>query len=315
LCVAFAALVLGATVVLWWDADVGWAGTLLLFAPRWLFALPAVIVLPLTLWARHRGMILLTLATTLVALGPLSGGRVNRWGQPPEGRFRVVTFNADGKLAQREQFRNWFRSLAADLLVIQDAGRLDESDLPEGWTRIAGAGGRWVASRYPLTAAGELADPVLGEIRGAQRVQVASPIGEFIVVNMHLPTPRHGLEAVIHRVPNWPSQIQEGIAHRSHSSQAIAKWVGPPTSGSLVAGDFNLPPESTIYRRDWSNWLDAFETAGLGWGFTMHARWSSVRIDRILFTEPWQCQAVWVGPALGSAHRPVVADFTYGDAP
>jgi vancomycin resistance protein VanJ len=301
-------------VWLWMEADRGWAATLLLFSPRWVLIIPGLLTFTLACVARHRWAIVLAIVACLGALGPLSGGRLN-WSSEPAGRFRVVTFNCDGKLVHADRFRTWFQGLNADILLLQDGNRITAAELPNDWSLIRGAGGRAVASRYKLTLTGELPDPTLGEIRGAIRVQVESDIGEFSVVNLHLPTPRSGLEAAIHRDPQFVQLMQQGIELRSSSSAKLSKWIGAPTERAIVGGDFNLPPESTILRRDWSEWTDAFSVAGTGWGFTMHARLSSVRIDRVLFAAPWQCRSAWVGPELGSAHRPVVADLTLGGDP
>ena len=78
-------------------------------------------------------------------------------------------------------------------------------------------------------------------------------------------------------------------------------------------GDFNMPIESTIYRRCWSGLSDAFSMAGWGFGFTKISEklgWSyGARIDHILFCEPWQCLHCWVGGEIGSDHLPLLAEF------
>jgi endonuclease/exonuclease/phosphatase (EEP) superfamily protein YafD len=74
-------------------------------------------------------------------------------------------------------------------------------------------------------------------------------------------------------------------------------------------GDFNLPPESVIYRRDWGGFTNAFEQWGQGYGYTMETKRGAVRIDHILFSDTWHCRGVVIGPELGSAHKPVIASF------
>ena len=81
----------------------------------------------------------------------------------------------------------------------------------------------------------------------------------------------------------------------------------------IVMGDFNMPVESTIYRRCWPRLADAFSTSGWGFGFTKTSEkrgWSyGARIDHVLFSPPWRCLRCWVGGEIGSDHLPLVAEF------
>ena len=77
---------------------------------------------------------------------------------------------------------------------------------------------------------------------------------------------------------------------------------------TVIVGDFNLTDDSAIYRRYWSRYRDAFATAGLGWGYTKFTRRIGVRIDHVLAGPGWQFRNCWVGPDVGSDHRPVLAD-------
>jgi endonuclease/exonuclease/phosphatase (EEP) superfamily protein YafD len=82
------------------------------------------------------------------------------------------------------------------------------------------------------------------------------------------------------------------------------------TSPVLVMGDFNTPPESAIFRRVWGRYTDAFASAGWGWGYTFFTmRKIAVRIDHILAGPGWYCERCWVGPDVGSPHRPLLAEL------
>jgi endonuclease/exonuclease/phosphatase (EEP) superfamily protein YafD len=76
-----------------------------------------------------------------------------------------------------------------------------------------------------------------------------------------------------------------------------------------VAGDFNMPIESAIYRRDWADFHNAFSEAGFGWGWTKWTRLFGVRIDHVLSRDGLVCTRAWIGGKTGSDHRPLVADF------
>jgi endonuclease/exonuclease/phosphatase (EEP) superfamily protein YafD len=81
----------------------------------------------------------------------------------------------------------------------------------------------------------------------------------------------------------------------------------------IVAGDFNMPRESSIFRRDWTAWNNAFGRTGLGFGFTKISQFGPLRygtrIDHVLYHEAWTCVGAWVGGEVGSDHLPLVAEF------
>jgi endonuclease/exonuclease/phosphatase (EEP) superfamily protein YafD len=79
----------------------------------------------------------------------------------------------------------------------------------------------------------------------------------------------------------------------------------------VIAGDFNMPTDSDIYQLYWSSYTNAFSAAGLGFGYTKFTRWHGIRIDHILAGPGWRCRRSWVGPDVGSDHRPVLAELTW----
>jgi vancomycin resistance protein VanJ len=301
---------------LWLEADVAWAATLLMFSPRWMFAYPFAILVPLAVVLRHRWAVACTLIATVVALGPFSGGVVN-WPTvvPPEQRIRILTLNCDGELLDRPRLFDFLNESNPDVIAFQDVDAETLQVLAANWNVVARGRSRAIVSRHELKLVGDFQDKVYGDLRGAMCAQVKTKLGELTVVNVHLPTPRVGLEAVIHRDYKAITGVNRAITLRTATSTAVSNWVGPPSERTIVVGDFNLPPTSAIFQRDWSTWTDAFTTGGVGWGWTMRARWSSVRIDRVLLAPPWRCRSCWVGPNVGPAHRPVIADLELSEAP
>ena len=77
----------------------------------------------------------------------------------------------------------------------------------------------------------------------------------------------------------------------------------------MLAGDFNLTAEHSLFHRDWSGYRDAFSWASWGLGHTMFTRHMGLRIDHILCGPAWRPRRCDIGPDVGSAHVPVVADL------
>ena len=80
----------------------------------------------------------------------------------------------------------------------------------------------------------------------------------------------------------------------------------------IVAGDFNMPSDSRIYRACWAKYRNAFSDQGFGYGYT---KWTplrgsryGLRIDHVLTSDHWHVQRAWIGPDVGSDHLPILAD-------
>jgi endonuclease/exonuclease/phosphatase family metal-dependent hydrolase len=138
--------------------------------------------------------------------------------------------------------------------------------------------------------------------------QVETPSGTVHVFNVHLATPRQGLNGFLHDTAHSPAEIDANIALRREQSTAVHATVREVTGRFLLVGDFNTPPESAIYREYWSSWRNAFSESGWGWGYSFRTRHASVRIDHLIAGPGWRWQTCWVGPDIGSPHRPVLAD-------
>ena len=143
--------------------------------------------------------------------------------------------------------------------------------------------------------------------------------GDSAIGNVHLPSPSHGLFAVLDRytfvAPTRRAMLQTGIVNRSEASAAVATDASLIAANTVVLGDFNMPVDSAIYRRDWSRFTNAFSTTGWGFGHTVRGSRrglsSSARIDHILVGANWSPVRCWVGPNLGSDHLPVIADLIW----
>jgi endonuclease/exonuclease/phosphatase (EEP) superfamily protein YafD len=81
----------------------------------------------------------------------------------------------------------------------------------------------------------------------------------------------------------------------------------------IVAGDFNMPADSTIYREVWGRYLNAFSEKGTGYGRTvfesMRGIKVGVRIDHILAGNGLGIRVCETGPDVGSDHLPLIADI------
>src|SRR5262249_23578010 len=134
--------------------------------------------------------------------------------------------------------------------------------------------------------------------------------GSVQVVCVHLYTLRKGLDAVIARKREGAPELERVTAIRNEDSGIAGRFAKEGDGPVLVLGDFNTTCDSTVFRKDWSDWQDAFSLRGYGLGHTFATRHIGLRIDHILAdSRHWYVRSCDVGPDLKGQHRPVVAEL------
>jgi endonuclease/exonuclease/phosphatase (EEP) superfamily protein YafD len=303
----------------WIWADAWWPMTVLLFGPRWLVLLPLVGLIPAAVKYSRRSLVPLGLALLIVA-GPTMGFRTGwrSWftGGDSVRSIRVVTYNVAGGRALRLSASWIMEELRADIVAFQECGRrMAESiaNLSEVAVAHHIEGSLCLVSRFPIVAADQMERENLEFAGGSGlviRYTIEAPGQNIRLTNVHLDTPRAGLERLrAGDVSGGQRRLLTKTALREIESRLARRWADSVSGPFLVVGDFNTPVESVIYRRDWGDLRNAFSHAGFGFGATRLNGWIRVRIDHILASDGWQVQRAFVGPNFGSDHRPVVADL------
>jgi len=298
---------------LWLLGDVWWPFTVLLFGPRWLLLVPAA---PLALAAallRPR-LLLPVLVGLALVLGPVMGYRIGwrGWvgGEAP-GTLRVITFNVDGGANPRAaEIPAELAKLEPDVVVLQECPEaLAVSGAGwQGWT-IRRDRSLCLASRFPVDSVLTL-ETVETRSEGMTGMGflywLRTPAGVVRLGNIHLETPRKGLEPL--RGTGEVANLVRNIMLRDVGSRRVSRWLAGQQA-DIVAGDFNLTVESVIYRRYWSECPDAFSRVGRGFGWTRVLLRFAARIDHVLACGSWRPVSARVGPDLGSDHLPLIVDL------
>jgi vancomycin resistance protein VanJ len=150
------------------------------------------------------------------------------------------------------------------------------------------------------TPAGERGAAALFELRAAQ--------GSIFLMNLHLASPH---AALLTFKTDGGRKLVENIDRRERESEVVLGAAQLARGPLLLAGDFNTTDDSRIFREYWSEFADAFHRRGLGIGYTYLINHTQLRIDHILTDDAWHVHRCWVGPAVGSPHRPLIADLMY----
>ncbi len=317
---SYAAAVLVVWLLLRLGGDRWWFATVILFGPRWLCAVPLVALAPAAGLLRRRLLWVLG-AAAVVAFGPVMGfcipwARLTAAGGPS---LRVLTCNVKGKCDNNRVLDELIRTAQPDVVALQGCWGEFQVRWPAGW-HVCKEGELAVASRYPLRH--DAADhrwqrPGHWPRTDMLNCTIQSPGRDIDFCSVHLQSPHDGLSAVIGGqtvLRPWDSMaLAAEIEQRRHESEDAQRTVSGLSASPVLAGDFNLPADSAIYRRYWSGYRDAFAEAGLGFGYTEWPRMRrlsfGIRIDHVLTGADWRCRRCWVGPDVGSDHLPLLAEL------
>ena len=227
--------------------------------------------------------------------------------------MRILTCNTEGSALDPVALGKLIVEFHPDVVMLQEwADQGAATVLLGAW--VAHPGGRWLclASRFPIQKT-VLLDLIGRRGRGAYAYcRLESPDRSISVFNIHVATLRSGLEAVLWSHWEGIQALNENVALQWYESDRARRSIDQVGSSVILAGDFNLPVESPVYRRFWSRFANAFSSAGVGFGPTKFTRWIGLRIDHVLSGPVWGARApALVGPDVGSDHRPVIADLKW----
>jgi endonuclease/exonuclease/phosphatase (EEP) superfamily protein YafD len=287
---------------------------------------PLLVLLPLMLLARAKRGALLMLPLAL--LGLLWFGRLYlpkaaaEAGDAPT--LRVITFNVWGDNRDLSAIEDWMRGQAADVVVT--------IELPPAWeqgenvaalteaypqqARSIAQGKYWggmIFSPHPIVASERF---YLAEIP-QQRVVLDIDGMQIAVYGIHLYLP-------VGKEPHLPlpsNYYLNGIlayddsAQRIQISELLERLQAEPLP-YIVAGDFNMSDQSSMYSELAALMGDSFREAGVGLGTS----WPNVqalglprlvpplvRIDYIWHSDAFRTLEAAQGPYLGSDHLPFTA--------
>lgn len=321
--------------------------TMFLYGPRWVVLLPLIFLVPAALiWSRSSLLVLA--AGAWIAVGPIMGFRLSSSvlradgrAPPPtplDGIVRVLSFNSQGGGGVRLHLDELIATNSPSVMAFQECGSGIARSLADraGWHFAQYQSlcvlSRWAVVRsdtMPRAAFERISELGYGGSATVIRYTIAHPRGNFDLVNLHLETPRRGLAGILGDdgllndqtgLPNFPRSIDSdrfsvNAEIRSRESERASYWSARHADATpiVVAGDFNMPVESSIFRRYWRVLKDAFETRGNGFGYSKHeGSLLHARIDHILISpRSFEVRGAWVLPDAGSDHRPVMADLKY----
>ena len=309
----------GIIVVLIWSmlryaGDRLWQATVLLFAPRWPMLLPLIVpaaddVFHSTKVAafvgRHR-------STHRLADHGLESEPLPRFSDSTRGDLRVLTLNTHFQALNNDAMRDLILRERPDVIAFQEwyvGNALPIVGHNSDYPYFAADPEAFIASRFPLHMMHASKTDVTPNDGIFYEYQIDFPNRPLLFYNVHLASPHGSLTETLRGEKVGVSRLKNNASARWNEAMHLSDLAEHADDNVMLAGDFNLPADSPVFRNAFSDLADAFAEAGLGYGWTYRTNRTDVRIDHILTRSGWSCQAAWMGPFVGSPHRPLLADF------
>ncbi len=281
---------------------------------RWIWAVPLPLFLLAVVLRQQRRRCWVALAVLLAGAVGLADVHCpwRRLLEPATTKpsLRVLSLNCDNLSLDPAGLHRLVLEFDPDIVALQ---AVEPAQLP---VILADSAHRWyvdvddyavLASHYPIRASDNCADPNLNGIPGTLRRYELDVDGTRVhVFNLHLTSPRWALRTVQAIWWRGAAMLQAASDARRQQAEIAGRWIARDRN-VIVVGDFNTPPESPVFRENFGQLSDAFAVAGWGPGSTYFAGWFSLRLDHILCDDQWQPRGCWVGPKMGSEHRPLTA--------
>jgi len=301
-------------ITLHFAGDRWWLATMLLFGPRWVWGAPLALLLPAAGWLRPRRWWVVFLGVG-IALIPVGGLRVP-WrtftfatSQPC---LRVLTCNIHRQQTDTKSLAKLIAAVHPDVVALQNWSSSHAAVFGQGGWFMHRDGELLLASRFPIGRVTQVDQLDEGGWDGSGTCyELQTPWAVVPFFNLHLASPHRYFEDVLESDPTGPEGVRANSACRERQSKLVSDLALAQGPATLLAGDFNTPDDSPIFRRAWASFSDAFTIAGWGFGRTFYTRRTAIRIDHILAGPAWRCRRCWVGPTVGSPHLPVIADIEF----
>lgn len=259
---------------------------------------------PLVLSFRRRSpaMGLLGLALLAVCVW-ISGFEAPQWGRPEGKALRVMTFNVHFDSREMPDLLEYIRREKLEVVMLQEdrgAGKYLAANLP-GWSHVQSTS-HSILSRHPIARHGDTPLVTLG-FRRILWADVSVDDRIVRVVTTHLRAPH---------LMKGPDMWRRETAAKRQELREILDVVGATIGPVILGADFNNPPGHPFSRKLGERLENCFGRAGVGPGWTYPSRLPIIRIDHLYVGGGLATSAAWVGPNLGSDHRPVAAEVVLG---
>jgi vancomycin resistance protein VanJ len=309
--------------VLHWLGDRWWVATLLLFSPRWPLVLPLPLIAAVAIWRRAWAHATWGVAALLLLAFPILGVRLNL---PTHGSrsptLRLLSLNVHRSKVDPGGLYALIAREKPDVVALQDWSEANDPVFApdDGETSVwhrRREGELFVASRFPIgnVVPLDFPDSPIGpkfERGSAAGFELLTPDGPVWFVNVHFASPHAGLLTF---TEDEGAGLINNADRRWGQSEQTLGFVEQLAGPVVIAGDFNTPDDSPMFREHWSAFTDSFGVLGFGIGYTYIVTHTQLRIDHVLGNADVHFSRFRLGSRIGSPHRPLLVEMSFAPSP
>jgi len=298
----------------YWPESMFWLASLVCYTPTSLIIIPWVFLFPTLLYSQR--WILASILTIITLLtGYIFSNfefNINSIDQEILQTQKLTVLSANLGGTDPQKIALLIKNIQPDIISLQEvtAAQIKHQFDHDPWNVICESH-LCLISRYQLKLVNAVSRNFLQDWGDfIMHVEINSPSKMIDFYNVHLETPREGIEALIKNPIKGIAKMKDVTEHQLIES-GIASNLAKKGHLSIIAGDFNMTELSPIYQTYWANYENSFAQKGTGFGYSKSSKWIGVRIDHILYDKnAWSTKRAWVGPSIDSDHLPIITILT-----
>ncbi|GGW86889.1 endonuclease/exonuclease/phosphatase family protein [Alteromonas halophila] len=278
------------------------------YAPKWVWILPAVILVLLSWKERlfYKGVGVLLLVFTVWMQDIQIKGMFSSPSATPDS-MSVMTLNTGGASAERvSRLVNVYKP---DIIMLQETREKTMKSLFNASWFTHCAAHICIASRFEmklLDAYNRAAFSDWGSFAAAYEIMLAGK--KIRLVNAHLETPRDALGG--RPLLDYSESETDEFGFEKHTELSILAALMDISYPAIIAGDLNTSVFEAAYQYHLGRYVNAIDAAATGINYTKFTRWHGVRIDHVIANDNVIINGAKVLEDTGGDHRAVLANFS-----
>lgn len=293
-----------------------WLSIILLYMPQKFFLYPVVLIFIITIIFRKylsAGVCIISFLFVILLFMKLQLN-VPDFTKPEKDEIKIITYNIRAGTFGAGKVAEFLRKTDAHLIFLQEARETIRGNSPdpipviirelEGWNYIRGGNGDelMILSRFPYV---EYEEKKLGNFRKCLIGTIRVAGKEIRLINVHFSTAKKG-GSLMRSGIYFPEYLQHTADVRKEQTAALEDIL-KDEKPTILAGDFNTPPDSLIHRIFGKYLTDCFNSKGTGFGMTFSSWKPEWRIDYIYVSSGFRVKNCRVINTKTSDHLPLEA--------
>ncbi|PCI57698.1 MAG: hypothetical protein COB45_02600 [Gammaproteobacteria bacterium] len=230
----------------------------------------------------------------------------NNLNQNHDAPFTMVTANL-GEGVEMASIKALVKFYNPDILLFQEAGHLTNIEALSNYPFKDCKGNLCFISKYEFTNEVHLENSMFnGYGYWAAFYEVTLKNTKIHFANIHLPS--------IRRVFNNFSNVKDIHENRAIAAGILKEWASSKKN-MIIAGDFNMSVIDTLYKQNFSTYINAVSSIGHGFNNTVDYKYRGfsvpgIRVDHILSSQQFSLKKAIVLETLGGDHYPVLSKLS-----